>query len=83
MLPCGLGLQPQVVPQLGLCVTLYEVLDVEGGAVHVGEGCALYTVKFSMARSPRPPFALLPFTPALTGLLLPLRRRGADGEGAE
>lgn len=48
-----------MVPQLGLCVTLFEVLEVEGGAVHVGEGCALYTVKFSMARlaQPRAPAA--------------------------
>jgi hypothetical protein len=42
---------PQVVPQLGLCVTLYEILDVQGGAVYAGEGAALYTVRFSMARA--------------------------------
>lgn len=41
----------QVVPDLGLCVTLYEILEVEGGAVYAGEGAALFTVKFSMART--------------------------------
>ncbi len=41
------------MPQLGLCVTLYEILEIEGGAVYAGEGAALYTVKFSMARGRR------------------------------
>jgi DNA-directed RNA polymerase subunit E'/Rpb7 len=41
------------VPALGLCVTLYEILEVEGGAVYAGEGAALFTVKFSMARAAR------------------------------
>jgi DNA-directed RNA polymerase subunit E'/Rpb7 len=41
----------QVVPELGLCVTLYEILEVEGGAVYAGEGAALFTVKFSMVRA--------------------------------
>jgi hypothetical protein len=38
----------KVIPQLGLAVTLYEILKVEGGAVHPGEGAALFTVLFSL-----------------------------------
>jgi hypothetical protein len=34
-------------------VTLYEILEVEGGAVYAGEGSALFTVKFSMVRASR------------------------------
>jgi hypothetical protein len=38
----------QVIPELGLAVTLYEVLRIDGGAVHPGEGSALFTVLFSL-----------------------------------
>lgn len=42
--------RPQVIPDLGLGVTLYEILDVQGGTIYPLEGAALYTVTFSVVR---------------------------------
>jgi hypothetical protein len=46
--PCSR--RPQVIPDLGLGVTLYEILDVQGGTIYPLEGAALYTVTFSVVR---------------------------------
>lgn len=35
---------------MGLCVTLYEITKVEGGAVYHAEGSALFSVHFSLVR---------------------------------
>lgn len=61
--PCGLrhaqsehGLTSvavtQVIPDLGVGVTLYEIHDVEGGTVYPLEGAALFKVTFSLVRAP-------------------------------
>ena len=36
----------QVVKDLGLCVTLYEIVSIEGGTVYPGEGSARFRVVF-------------------------------------
>lgn len=41
----------QVIENAGLCVTLYEILSVEGGTVFQGEGDAHFVVKFKLVRN--------------------------------
>lgn len=40
----------QVIENAGLCVTLYEILSVEGGTIFQGEGDAHFVVKFKLVR---------------------------------
>jgi hypothetical protein len=37
-----------VFPDLGLCVSLYEILAVEGGTVYQLDGAATFSVTFNM-----------------------------------
>lgn len=46
-----------MIENAGLCVTLYEILSVEGGTVFQGEGDAHFVVRFKLAR-PLPPIVL-------------------------
>lgn len=39
---------PQVIENAGLCVTLYEIVSVEGGTIFQGEGDAHFVVKFKL-----------------------------------
>jgi DNA-directed RNA polymerase subunit E'/Rpb7 len=36
----------RVIPQLGLVVTLYDVLSIEGGFIHPNDGAAYFKVEF-------------------------------------
>jgi DNA-directed RNA polymerase subunit RpoE len=36
----------KVIPQLGLVVTLYDVLSIEGGFIHPNDGAAYFKVEF-------------------------------------
>lgn len=38
----------KVFPSLGLCISLYEILSVEGGTVYQLDGAATFSVTFSM-----------------------------------
>ncbi|CAL8463542.1 g3076 [Coccomyxa elongata] len=38
----------KVVSDLGLVVTIYDILDIQGGSVYASEGAAHYTVKFRL-----------------------------------
>ncbi|TVU39323.1 hypothetical protein EJB05_12736 [Eragrostis curvula] len=38
----------KVVPNLGLCVSVYDIRSIEGGSIHAGEGCSTYTVSFRL-----------------------------------
>lgn len=40
---------PQVVSDLGLVITIYDILGIEGGFIYTGDGAAQYTVKFRLA----------------------------------
>ena len=52
----GLGRERwQVFPDLGLCVSLYEILAVEGGTVYQLDGAATFSVTFSMVSPAKPP----------------------------
>lgn len=37
-----------MVTDLGLVVTIYDILDIQGGSVYASEGAAHYTVKFRL-----------------------------------
>ena len=41
----------QVYPNLGLCISLYEILSIEGGTVYQLDGAATFSVKFRLVRS--------------------------------
>jgi DNA-directed RNA polymerase III subunit RPC8 len=34
----------QVIANLGLCVSVYDIRSLEGGSIHPGEGCSIYKV---------------------------------------
>ena len=36
----------KVIPNVGLVITLYDILHIEGGDVHVGDGGAHFEAKF-------------------------------------
>jgi DNA-directed RNA polymerase III subunit RPC8 len=36
----------QVVSNLGLVITIYDILEIQGGFIYAGDGAAHYTVKF-------------------------------------
>ncbi|EIE27604.1 DNA-directed RNA polymerase II, 19 kDa polypeptide [Coccomyxa subellipsoidea C-169] len=38
----------KVVSDLGLVVTIYDILDIQGGSIYASEGAAHYTVKFRL-----------------------------------
>ena len=39
----------KVIPELGLCTTLFEVCSIHGGVIYPGEGSAHYEVEFRVA----------------------------------
>ncbi|XBI84403.1 hypothetical protein VPH35_092723 [Triticum aestivum] len=38
----------KVIANLGLCVSVYDILSVEGGFIFPGEGCSTYKVSFRL-----------------------------------
>jgi len=44
------ALTTQVIPDLGVGVTLYEILDIQGGTIYPLEGAAMFKVTFSLVR---------------------------------
>jgi len=41
----------QVIANLGLCVSVYDIRSIEGGSIHPGEGCSTYKVKHALCIS--------------------------------
>ncbi|CAM0954253.1 unnamed protein product [Alopecurus aequalis] len=62
----------RVVPNLGLCVSVYDILAVDGGFIFPGEGCSTYKVSFR----------LLMFRP-FTGEVLVGKISGYDEKGLQ
>ncbi|GJN07467.1 hypothetical protein PR202_ga25300 [Eleusine coracana subsp. coracana] len=38
----------KVIPNLGMCVSVYDIRSIEGGSIHPGEGFSTYTVSFRL-----------------------------------
>lgn len=62
----------KVVANLGLCVSVYDIIGVEGGFIFPGEGCSTYKVSFR----------LLMFRP-FTGEILVGKISGYDDKGLQ
>lgn len=37
-----------VIPELGLVITIFDILDVQGGFIYPGDGAAHFVVKFRL-----------------------------------